>query len=173
MSDTRLVSSERPVRRVLGMALAVLLLTSVHHVYGAFVYDTPWRLHVVLFAGLAAAALLGSLRVFQGRPAHRAGNIAFRVFAAVVLVVPVAAIGVFEGGYNHALKNALFFAGASPAVMRSLFPPPAYELPNDVFFEVTGVLQLVLGAATAWSLWSLIRERSIRRAKRDPSCAAA
>ena len=77
-------------------------------------------------------------------------EIAFWVFTAVVLVVPVALIGLFEGAYNHALKNALYFAGASSTLMNRLFPPPTYELPNDVFFEATGVMQAVLGGITAW-----------------------
>ena len=93
-------------------------------------------------------------------------NISPWVFAVVVLVIPVALIGFFEGGYNHALKNALYLAGASAAVLRRLFPPPTYELPNDLFFEVTGVQQLVLAVATGYQLFLLIRERRRRGAGR-------
>ena len=149
MPDIRSISSEHLVLRVFWMALAALLLTSVHHAYGAYIYDTPWRLHVVLVSGLAAAALIGSLRVLRRRSTDVAGEMAFWVFAVIVFVIPVAGIGVFEGGYNHAVKDALYFSGASLRVMYRLFPPPAYELPNDAFFEITGVQQLAVAVVTA------------------------
>ena len=158
-SEFRPISFDRLSRRVGGMALGVLLLTSVHHAYGAWIYDTPWRLHVVLFAGLAAAALLASRLVFRRNPDAVSGRIAFWLFAAVVLGFPIAVIGLFEGGYNHLVKDILHFAGAAPAVMSRFFPPPTYELPNELFFEATGVLQLVLGALTAYDLFALIRSR--------------
>ena len=81
------------------------------------------------------------------------------MLTAVVLVVPVALIGLFEGAYNHALKDAVYFAGASSTLMNRLFPPPTYELPDDVFFEATGVMQAVLGSITAWRLYRLVWSR--------------
>lgn len=171
--DVRSDSFDRNMRRLLWLALAVLLLTSVHHAYGAYVYDTPWRLHVVFVAGLMAALLLGSFQISRRRSADLSGRVAFWTFAAVVLVMPVAAIGLFEGGFNHLLKDALYFAGASADVMQRLFPPPAYELPNDVFFEVTGVQQLVLGALTGYQLFRLVGERRRGRAEADLARAAA
>ena len=173
MSHVRSVSSEQLMRRVLWLALTVLLLTSVHHAYGAYIYDTPWRLHVVFVSALTAAALLGSLLVFRRKSADLSGRIAFWFFVAVVLVIPVLVIGLFEGAYNHAVKNALYFAGASTVVMHRLFPPPTYELPNDVFFEVTGVQQLVLAVATGYQLFLLVRERRRRRANWDRAKVAA
>ena len=151
--------TERFMQRVAWWALAVLVLTGVHHAYGAAIYHTPWRLDVVFISALTAAAILGSLRAFRRRAADLSSRIAFWAFVAVVLAVPVAGIGAFEGGYNHALKNALYFSGASTTVMRRLFPPPAYELPDDVFFEFTGVLQLVLAVVTGRHLLRLVRER--------------
>jgi hypothetical protein len=44
-------------------------------------------------------------------------------------------------------------------VMRRLFPPPRYELPDNLFFEVTGVLQVVPAAVTAYHLYQLVRQR--------------
>ena len=38
-----------------------------------------------------------------------------------------------------------YFAGASPVVMARLFPPPTFEMPNDAFFEITGIHQDVPG----------------------------
>jgi hypothetical protein len=55
-----------------------------------------------------------------------------------------ALIGMFEGVYNHLLKDVLFFSGIEMETLLALFPPPTYEMPNNFFFEFTGVLQAVL-----------------------------
>ncbi|HEX9422211.1 MAG TPA: hypothetical protein VF899_03155 [Pyrinomonadaceae bacterium] len=133
-------------------ALAVLLLTTVHHVYGAYIYNTPWRYHVAIVSTVTAAIIFASLRVLRRQTGRIVRKIAFWTFAVVTLAIPVITIGIFEGGYNHAVKDVLYFTGASPELMQRLFPPPTYEMPNDVFFEITGVLQLVAGIMTGWYL---------------------
>lgn len=138
-------------------ALAVLLLTTVHHVYGAYIYNTPWRHHVAIVSTVTAAILFGSLHVLRTRTGGVAGRIAFWVFAVVTIVVPVVAIGIFEGAYSHVLKDALYFTGASRGLMQQLFPPPAYEMPSDAFFEVTGILQLVPAVMAGWYLIGAVR----------------
>jgi hypothetical protein len=159
MFSTMAIVTQERLYRVTRYALAVLLLTSVHHAYGAYAYHTPWRLDAVVLSAFAAAAIISSLIVIQRNADETVREIAFWVFIAVVLVVPVALIGLFEGAYNHALKNALYFAGASSALMNRLFPSPTYELPNDVLFEATGVMQAVLGSITTWLLSRLIWSR--------------
>jgi hypothetical protein len=143
--------------RAFGPALAILLLTSVHHAYGAYVYDTPWRLHAAIVAGLVVIALWGMTFMHRSRPAGPARTAAAVAFCVVDFIVPVAGIGLFEGGYNHVLKNLLYFGGAAPLLMSRLFPPPAYELPNDLFFEGTGCMQLVVGLFAAYRLHAYIR----------------
>jgi hypothetical protein len=144
-------------RIVLG-GLAVSLLTSVHHYYGAYVYKTPWRRHAALVIGLATAAALGSLLVLRRRTTSLADAVAIWFLTADTLVVHVGGFGVFEGGYNHLLKDVLYLGGASPALLRRLFPAPRYEVPDDAFFEVTGVLQVVLAAVTGYYLYRLVQE---------------
>jgi hypothetical protein len=39
--------------------------------------------------------------------------------------------------------------------MARLFPPPTYEMPNDAFFEVTGILQVVPAALAAWHVYRM------------------
>ena len=137
-------------------AYGILLLTSVHHAYGACIYASPWRLHVVVLA-IAAAVVIGASAGVYRRYTGIARTLAFWILCAVTLAVPIALIGFFEGGYNHVLKDALYFGGAPRELMRTLFPAPAYELPNSVFFEVTGVAQLmpaVLGARHFFKLAS-------------------
>jgi len=104
-------------------------------------------MHVALVA-LPVALLLTFLLRTENRSWLRAA-------ALLILVVPVLAIGGFEGGYNHVLKNILYFA-AGPNVARSVFSGSAYEMPNDAFFEITGILQFFLGfwaAIGAFKLW--------------------
>lgn len=40
----------------------------------------------------------------------------------------------------------------SPTLLHRLFPPPTYELPNDLLFELLGVAQVVPAAIAAWRL---------------------
>jgi hypothetical protein len=138
--------------RVARHGLAVLLLTSIHHVYGAVIYHTPWRYHAVLVSVAAALLMAGALALARARYGTRIGRIALWAFALVTLVVPILAIGAFEGVYNHLVKNALFFAGASERLMATMFPPPRYEMPNDFWFELTGVLQILPAVTAAWLL---------------------
>src|SRR5215207_659574 len=98
-------------------AMAVLLLTSVHHAYGAYVYATPWRYHVLLITGAAALVILGALAALRARPAGLPGALSRWLLALTALVVPVLLFGVFEGFYNHVLKDVLYFSGASAEQM--------------------------------------------------------
>jgi peroxiredoxin len=71
----------------------------------------------------------------------------------------VLSIGLFEGLYNHVLKNILFLSGAPASVLLRMFPPPTYELPNDAGFEVSGVAQVIPAAFTALALLRFARAR--------------
>jgi hypothetical protein len=147
-------------------ALTVLLLTSVHHAYGAYVYDTPWRYHVVLISVPAGLVILGSLALLRARPSGLLGALARRVFVLTVVAMAVLMIGLVEGLYNHVVKNAFYFSGVSPVVMARLFPPPTYEMPNDAFFEITGMLQVVPAALAAWHVYRMsARRRTSQSAK--------
>ncbi|MGO4834991.1 hypothetical protein AB4144_22310, partial [Rhizobiaceae sp. 2RAB30] len=54
--------------------------------------------------------------------------------------------------YNHVLKNVVYFGfGADSA--QAFFPPPTYEMPDDLVFELTGIVQFPLSIlATVLSL---------------------
>jgi hypothetical protein len=150
-------------------ALIGLILTSLHHAYGAYAYATPWRLHVAFIASATALVVLVALAVLRAHPDGWLGTAAWWLFALAVLMVPILFLGVFEGLYNHVLKNALFFAGLPARDMVRLFPPPQYELPNDAFFEFTGVLQVVPAALAAPRLYRLVRSGRAVRSKRQLS----
>ncbi|WP_438043928.1 hypothetical protein [Sorangium sp. So ce128] len=123
--------------------IAVMVLTSVHHAIGAVVYRTPWRLHIALLSVPTIAVILGALAIHRRRAGAPAGRASFLVLVAVLALIPIAWIGVYEGLYNHVLKDALYFlAPRSPALLR-LFPPPTYVMPDNAIFEITGVLQVI------------------------------
>jgi hypothetical protein len=146
-------------------SLGVLLLTVVHHVYGAWLYATPWRLHVVGVAAVAGAAIVGASAAFVASRGRRFEPLALAVFTLLTVVIPISGFGIFEGLYNHVLKIVLFLVGTRSEVMDRLFPAPTYSMPNDLFFEASGVLQVAVAALVARSHGLLVR-RVIREPRR-------
>jgi hypothetical protein len=73
----------------------------------------------------------------------------------ITLVPSLGFIGVFEGIYNHLLKNIMYFGGADDGLLQTLFPAPTYEMPNDLLFEITGVMQGVLAIVLIKQMFSL------------------
>ncbi|HZU51147.1 MAG TPA: hypothetical protein VE968_04650 [Sphingomicrobium sp.] len=130
-------------------AVALLVLTSIHHAYGALVYHSEWRLHVV-FVAIPLAAVI----IVMARSRERS----WRIYAALLMIIfAVMLIGVFEGGYNHLVKNIVYFTAGADRT-RALFPPPLYELPGDAFFELTGIAQFLIAPFAALGAVRLLRE---------------
>jgi hypothetical protein len=148
--------------RALIAGSTVLALTSVHHVYGAIRYQTPERYYAAIVGATALVAMPRALSISRTRASEATGRAAWWVFWGVNAMVAVLLIGTFEGFYNHLVKVALYFSGASAALMRTLFPTPIYEMPNDAFFEVTGVLQVLPAGAAAYYLAKLLSYRPRR-----------
>lgn len=132
-----------------------MVATSVHHVIGAVVYATPWRLHAVFVSVPVVVVLLGGIAL------ARASRAARWIVAVTALLFPIALFGAFEGVYNHGLKVLLYGIGTPHALLVRLFPPPTYQLPDDPLFEITGVLQIWPAAMGALALvrWFRARER--------------
>jgi hypothetical protein len=143
--------------RAMWWAVGTLILTTLHHVYGAIIYHTAWRHHAAIVAVVTVLVSAALLRLHRSRAGEATGKIAFWMFVIVILFIPVLGIGLFEGLYNHTLKNILYFTSGDAALMQRLFPPPTYEMPNNAFFEITGVLQSVLGIGTGCELIKTIR----------------
>jgi hypothetical protein len=121
----------------------LMVLTIVHHAYGAAIYNTPWRLHVLFIS--IPVLLLTFLLHKTIRRTHGNRQVLVRwLFVFITLIPSMGMIGVFEGLYNHLLKNILFFGGAGGITLQQMFPAPTYEMPNDLIFEVTGILQGLL-----------------------------
>jgi hypothetical protein len=143
-------------RAVAKSSSAVLVLTLLHHAYGGVIYGAPFRRHAVVAFGVFLALLVTLLAIFARRPATSLGRAAGWLAAGSAALVPVLAVGLFEGLYNHLLKNGLYFGGASGELMRALFPPPRYKFPNDFAFELSGVLQFVIALPAARDIVPLV-----------------
>ncbi len=121
----------------------LMLLTTVHHIYGAIIYNTPWRFHVVFISIPVIIIIAISGRSIFKKESNRK-SFWFWVYWSIILIASIGFFGLFEGIYNHLLKDILFYSGVNREVLFQLFPPPKYEMPNDFLFEATGVLQAVL-----------------------------
>ncbi len=150
-------------RPLLFGALATFGLTAVHHVYGGVRYGTPWRIHGAVVALVLGLVLSGVFSAYQRNPGSRLGRVAGWALTSLAVVLAVLIIGLFEGAYNHVLKVVLFLAGAPRDLLQRLYPPPAYELPNDAAFEISGVAQVVPAAFTALAALRFVR--ALRRGR--------
>ena len=120
--------------------LAAYTITTVHHVYGGLVDKAQNRLRVPgILAPLIVIAMV-ALYLFQ-RSGNEIALIAFGIAALLWVLLP----GLLHGGYAHLYKDILFLVGGSARLYYSLNPSEHYP-PDNVFFEVTGVLDLVAAA---------------------------
>ncbi|MGO4293523.1 hypothetical protein [Chitinophaga sp. RAB17] len=131
----------KPLQRTTFFTALLLLLTAVHHVYGAIIYHTHWRLHV-LFVAIPVMLLVYLLdRLLRKYPDSYPLLVCYLLS---VLLFPLLIIGLYEGVYNHLVKNIVFLVTGNNSFFLLLFPPPVYELPGDFWFEATGILQAFL-----------------------------
>lgn len=138
-------------------ALAILAaygLTTVHHIYGGLVDKAPNRLRVPFIMAIPSLVALEALRRYRrtGSGAALATSSAVAVLAWVVLS------GLLHGGYAHAYKDILFLVDGPPKLYYPLNPDEHYP-PDDIFFEITGVLEMVTGYFIALFTYRLIRDR--------------
>ena len=152
----RRLSEAQLAKRALASSVAVFALTSIHHSYGAYVYNTPWRLHAVIVSGAVTLLMAGLLKVSESSGVPRRAKAGAHGFVVVGLLVVSVGFGIFEGGYNHLVKDVLYFSNMSPELTRRLYPAGRYELPNDSFFEITGMLQIFPGVLTGYYILLLL-----------------
>jgi len=138
------------------LGVLVIIVTTVHHVWGAYLYDTPWRLHIV-FIGVPIAAIFSGLLIYAV-PRHGTGAARLATWLAVILIVGFCTLllGIYEGGYNHVLKNIVYFTQGPASWM---FPDGVTGIPDDVLFEVTGIAHLPAGILAAVASWRLLRSQ--------------
>jgi hypothetical protein len=146
------------LKKLLWGGIMILLLTIIHHFYGGIIYDTPVRFHIAWFAipVIVVMLMLYYLHIWK-KTTPVLSKFILWLFATVVILIPFGTFGLVEGGYNHLLKNILYFGGASEELMMNLYSDPIFEMPNDFWFEFTGVLQFVAGVYIGYLLIQLWR----------------
>ncbi|WBB91200.1 hypothetical protein [Verrucosispora sp. WMMC514] len=136
-------------RAAITWTTVLFLVTFIHHVYGGVRFDSPQRtLLAVVFSAVYAVTYL----------AYRLGSTmrwARAILWFLVYAFWVAAVGLFEGGFKHALFVVLRLLDAH-ALIDDLYPVHGdARISDDVLFQGTGVLTLVtavvLAVAPAWS----------------------
>jgi len=142
------------VSRIAWYSVALAVLTTIHHVYGAVLYQTPWRLHILMMSIPLAVLTLILRRQLTKKDADNK-SFMFWAFYFITLVPSLGLIGIFEGIYNHLLKNIMFFGGVGDGFLQALFPAPTYEMPNDFLFEVTGVMQGMIAIVLIKQMYSV------------------
>ena len=65
--------------------------------------------------------------------------------------------GLLHGGYAHAYKDILFLVNGPPELYYPLNPDEHYP-PDNIFFEITGVLEMVTGYFIALLTYRLISD---------------
>ena len=141
------------LKRSMGWTGGIYALTAFHHYYGSVIYATPWREHVVFLGG--GTLLLCFLLTWLYRRYQRRWLL--HTYLLIAMLVFGLGIGLFEGFYNHAIKNILYFSGMNMRNWRYLYPAPAYEVPDNFVFESTGVMQFVVGVGQLYWLYKVYK----------------
>jgi hypothetical protein len=137
--------------------LAPYVLTTIHHIYGGIVDRDLNRLYVPIIAAVPLLVTQGSLYLYK----RTRSGAALATFSTMAVLGWVIASGLLHGGYAHAYKDILFLAGVGKQAAQKLYyplNPNEHYPPDDIFFEVTGVLELVTAYFVAVSTLRLIRD---------------
>ena len=113
----------------------------------------------MLFLSIPVLVITALLKNYLVNKEELKKTIVFWIYWLIVFAASVLLIGSYEGIYNHLIKNLLFFSGLDSKTLVMLFPPPTYEMPNNFFFEFTGVLQAVV-AIILW-VWFIRLTKSV------------
>src|SRR4029453_10477235 len=147
---------ERLIRLVAFAFIAQMLLTSIHHVYGGLIYDSTLRLAMPILAVVELLIVLGLLFWYR----RSVSGIALALFSIIAVMVGVVQ-GMFHALYSHLYKDILFLMGVPAETVRNYFVPlmpnDFIYPPNDIFFEATGILELVTISLIAIYTYRLIQ----------------
>ena len=155
-----LACSSRLIILTVVSGLLAGLVTCVHHWYGAMAYATPWRAGVAYWIAAIVLIVYSMLYIYRASANKIVGKTALWLFFLGAVVFQ-AGFTLFECVYSHVLKNLLFFGGVPQSTLLQLFPAPAYHLPDNLWFELTGLLQLV-GLLATWYAYRFFRAALIK-----------
>jgi hypothetical protein len=152
MNKSRTTKKQLVTQNALAIA-AAYALTTIHHIYGGLVDKAPNRLRVPVIMAVPTLATVAALHRYE----RTGSKIALVTSATVTSVAWVALSGLLHGGYAHAYKDVLFLTG-SPAKLYYPLNPSEHYPPDDLFFEITGVLETATAYLVARSTYRLIHQ---------------
>ena len=157
MTRLMLNDAQRDVRRVLLWLLTWTTLESglviAHVQYGANRYENPGLQHVIvvaLFWLMAAAIVIGTY-------VRRPSNAKRWLLTAVVGLPFVGIFGLAHGAAGHGLKLILHASGVAPERLATLVNMGDFVVPDDAFFELTGVGTFFASLLVCAMLWRFCR----------------
>jgi hypothetical protein len=156
-TTTRSATLIKRAALVIGLAYA---LTTVHHIYGGLVESAPNRLRVPIIMAIPSVVAVGSLYRYR-RTGSRAALITAGVVGSLAWVV---LSGLLHGGYAHAYKDVLFLLNGPSKLYYPLNPSEHYP-PDDLFFEITGVLELGTAFLVAFAMYRVTRDSWSNRSR--------
>jgi hypothetical protein len=139
-------------RAALAIGLAYAL-TTIHHIYGGVVDSAPNRLRVPIIMAIPAVVAVASLYRYR-RTGSRAALITAGTVGSLAWVV---LSGLLHGGYAHAYKDVHFLLNGPSWLYYPLNPSEHYP-PDDLFFEITGVLEIGTALLVAFSMYRVIQD---------------
>jgi hypothetical protein len=149
---TTTMTAKQIDRAALAMGLAYAL-TTVHHIYGGLVDAAPIRLRVPIIMAIPTVIAVGSLYRYR-KTGSRAALITAGTVGSLAWVV---LSGLLHGGYAHAYKDVLFLLNGPSRLYHPLNPSEHYP-PDNLFFEITGVLETATALLVAFSMYRVIQD---------------
>jgi hypothetical protein len=89
---------------------------------------------------------------------NKAALASLAAYVRVAMLFYVILFGLLHGGYAHAYKDILFLLAGPPQLYYCLNPNEHYP-PDDILFEITGVLAMLTGSFVALSSVRLMCDR--------------
>lgn len=142
-------------RQIIDRTAVVLLsaygLTTVHHVYGGLVDSASNRLLVPIIMLFPLLITLGLLYFYR----NTRSKTALTVFSIITIVFFVLLSGILHGAYAHVYKDLIFLLNGPSELYIALNPDEHYP-PDNVFFEITGILEVVAAFFVARCTYRLV-----------------
>jgi hypothetical protein len=169
IGSNKLTTSRKQLAKANALAIVSAYgLTTLHHVYGGLADDAPNRLTVPMIMAAPTVAALVALHRYE----RTGSKSALATAATVTSIAWVGLSGLLHGGYAHAYKDALFLTDGPAKLYYPLNPTEHYP-PDDLLFEITGVLEIAAGFLVAWTTYRLIAKHGPHARKVRSSDAQA
>lgn len=113
---------------------------SMHHAYEAGLAHANGPIEIVIISTIILLATLALLDHYE----RTSSQLVYVLFSVAIFLWWVGANGLVEGFYGHTLKDILyFFFHVAPAALPRTPLGNIYDVPTNIFGEVTGVLPFV------------------------------